>query len=65
MASTSLRLSRTGVEIVADEPTSALDRDRQMAFLDVLFTQVADVARSDSLQLLLYSVFRIGNGRLL
>jgi putative ABC transport system ATP-binding protein len=28
--------------IVADEPTSALDRDRQMAFLDVLFTQVAD-----------------------
>jgi putative ABC transport system ATP-binding protein len=28
--------------IVADEPTSALDRDRQMAFLDVLFTQVRD-----------------------
>lgn len=28
--------------IVADEPTSALDRDRQMEFLDVLFTQVAD-----------------------
>jgi putative ABC transport system ATP-binding protein len=28
--------------IVADEPTSALDRDRQMAFLDVLFAQVAD-----------------------
>ncbi len=28
--------------IVADEPTSALDRDRQMAFLDVLFTQVRE-----------------------
>jgi putative ABC transport system ATP-binding protein len=28
--------------IVADEPTSALDRNRQMAFLDVLFAQVAD-----------------------
>lgn len=28
--------------IVADEPTSALDRDRQVAFLDVLFTQVRD-----------------------
>jgi putative ABC transport system ATP-binding protein len=28
--------------IVADEPTSALDRDRQMAFLDVLFAQVTD-----------------------
>lgn len=30
--------------IVADEPTSALDRDRQMAFLEVLFTQVRDAA---------------------
>jgi putative ABC transport system ATP-binding protein len=28
--------------IVADEPTSALDRDRQQAFLDVLFTQVRE-----------------------
>jgi putative ABC transport system ATP-binding protein len=28
--------------IVADEPTSALDRNRQTAFLDVLFTQVRD-----------------------
>jgi putative ABC transport system ATP-binding protein len=28
--------------IVADEPTSALDRDRQAAFLDVLFAQVKD-----------------------
>jgi putative ABC transport system ATP-binding protein len=28
--------------IVADEPTSALDRDRQTAFLEVLFTQVRD-----------------------
>lgn len=28
--------------IVADEPTSSLDRDRQAAFLDVLFTQVED-----------------------
>jgi putative ABC transport system ATP-binding protein len=28
--------------IVADEPTSALDRDRQVAFLDVLFAQVKD-----------------------
>jgi len=28
--------------IVADEPTSALDRNRQVAFLDLLFTQVSD-----------------------
>jgi len=28
--------------IVADEPTSALDRNRQAAFLDLLFTQVSD-----------------------
>lgn len=28
--------------IVADEPTSSLDRDRQAAFLDVLFGQVRD-----------------------
>jgi putative ABC transport system ATP-binding protein len=28
--------------IVADEPTSALDRDRQAAFLDVLFAQAKD-----------------------
>ncbi len=28
--------------IVADEPTSSLDRDRQSAFLDVLFEQIAD-----------------------
>ncbi len=28
--------------IVADEPTSSLDRDRQAAFLDVLFEQVAE-----------------------
>jgi putative ABC transport system ATP-binding protein len=25
--------------IVADEPTSALDRDRQLAFLDLLFAE--------------------------
>jgi putative ABC transport system ATP-binding protein len=29
--------------IVADEPTSALDRNRQAAFLDLLFTQVTEV----------------------
>jgi putative ABC transport system ATP-binding protein len=28
--------------IVADEPTSALDRNRQAAFLDLLFTQVTE-----------------------
>jgi putative ABC transport system ATP-binding protein len=28
--------------IVADEPTSALDRNRQTAFLDLLFTQVTE-----------------------
>jgi len=28
--------------VVADEPTSALDRNRQAAFLDLLFTQVSD-----------------------
>jgi putative ABC transport system ATP-binding protein len=28
--------------IVADEPTSALDRNRQAAFLDLLFTQVSE-----------------------
>jgi len=28
--------------IVADEPTSALDRNRQAAFLDLLFTEVAE-----------------------
>ena len=28
--------------IVADEPTSALDRNRQAAFLDLLFTEAAD-----------------------
>jgi putative ABC transport system ATP-binding protein len=27
--------------IIADEPTSALDRDRQIAFLDLLFSEVA------------------------
>ncbi|MFZ1103740.1 MAG: ATP-binding cassette domain-containing protein, partial [Hyphomicrobiaceae bacterium] len=27
--------------VVADEPTSALDRDRQDAFLDLLFAEVA------------------------
>jgi putative ABC transport system ATP-binding protein len=27
--------------VVADEPTSALDRDRQLAFLDLLFTEIA------------------------
>jgi len=27
--------------IIADEPTSALDRDRQTAFLDLLFAEVA------------------------
>lgn len=32
--------------IVADEPTSALDRDRQTAFLDVLFTQVHEAGAS-------------------
>jgi putative ABC transport system ATP-binding protein len=26
--------------IVADEPTSALDRDRQQAFLDLLFAEI-------------------------
>jgi putative ABC transport system ATP-binding protein len=28
--------------IVADEPTSALDRDRQVAFLDLLFTEAKE-----------------------
>jgi putative ABC transport system ATP-binding protein len=28
--------------IVADEPTSALDRDRQIAFLDLLFTEAKE-----------------------
>ena len=28
--------------VVADEPTSSLDRERQAAFLDVLFSQVAE-----------------------
>jgi putative ABC transport system ATP-binding protein len=28
--------------IIADEPTSALDRNRQAAFLDLLFAQVAE-----------------------
>jgi putative ABC transport system ATP-binding protein len=28
--------------IIADEPTSALDRNRQAAFLDLLFTEVTD-----------------------
>ena len=28
--------------IVADEPTSALDRNRQAAFLDLLFTEVVE-----------------------
>ncbi|MGB8868413.1 MAG: ABC transporter ATP-binding protein, partial [Rhodomicrobium sp.] len=28
--------------IVADEPTSSLDRDRQQAFLDLLFTDIAE-----------------------
>ncbi|HVY44165.1 MAG TPA: ATP-binding cassette domain-containing protein, partial [Hyphomicrobiaceae bacterium] len=28
--------------IVADEPTSALDRDRQTAFLDLLFTEATE-----------------------
>jgi putative ABC transport system ATP-binding protein len=32
--------------IVADEPTSALDRDRQLAFLDLLFAEVAAVGAS-------------------
>ena len=27
---------------MADEPTSALDRDRQAAFLDLLFTEAAE-----------------------
>jgi putative ABC transport system ATP-binding protein len=30
--------------ILADEPTSALDQDRQLAFLDLLFTQAARTA---------------------
>jgi putative ABC transport system ATP-binding protein len=30
--------------IVADEPTSALDRDRQIAFLDLLFTEAKEAA---------------------
>jgi putative ABC transport system ATP-binding protein len=30
--------------IVADEPTSALDRNRQTAFLDLLFTEVAEAS---------------------
>jgi len=32
--------------IVADEPTSALDRNRQAAFLDLLFTQVGEAGAS-------------------
>src|SRR5262249_35738241 len=32
--------------VVADEPTSALDRDRQDAFLDLLFTEVAAAGAS-------------------
>ena len=32
--------------IVADEPTSALDRDRQLAFLDLLFAEVAAAGAS-------------------
>jgi putative ABC transport system ATP-binding protein len=32
--------------IVADEPTSALDRNRQAAFLDLLFTQVSEAGAS-------------------
>lgn len=32
--------------IVADEPTSALDRDRQEAFLDLLFADVAEAGAS-------------------
>jgi putative ABC transport system ATP-binding protein len=27
--------------VIADEPTSALDRDRQIAFLDLLFSEVS------------------------
>jgi putative ABC transport system ATP-binding protein len=32
--------------IVADEPTSALDRDRQLAFLDLLFAEIAAAGAS-------------------
>jgi putative ABC transport system ATP-binding protein len=32
--------------IVADEPTSALDRDRQQAFLDLLFAEIAAAGSS-------------------
>jgi putative ABC transport system ATP-binding protein len=32
--------------IVADEPTSALDRDRQQAFLDLLFAEIAAAGAS-------------------
>jgi putative ABC transport system ATP-binding protein len=32
--------------IVADEPTSALDRDRQLAFLDLLFAEAAAAGAS-------------------
>jgi len=32
--------------IVADEPTSALDRDRQQAFLDLLFTELDEAGAS-------------------
>jgi putative ABC transport system ATP-binding protein len=32
--------------IVADEPTSALDRDRQQAFLDLLFAEIDAVGAS-------------------
>ncbi len=32
--------------VIADEPTSALDRDRQVAFLDLLFSEVAAAGAS-------------------
>jgi putative ABC transport system ATP-binding protein len=32
--------------LVADEPTSALDRDRQLAFLDLLFAEIAAAGAS-------------------
>jgi putative ABC transport system ATP-binding protein len=61
--------------IVADEPTSALDRDRQQAFLDLLFAEAAEagtsvvmVSHDETLAplfgrtLMLQDVARIGRG---
>lgn len=54
--------------IVADEPTSSLDRDRQAAFLDVLFSQVEEagatllmVSHDESLAPRFDRVIRLGD----